>query len=196
MDENFITLDNLETTHVNGSFLSENNIQENGEKVYQVQAFKNEKASIIHVGFMKKLNDILIETIELPTKYKCHIVSKVYNQTDLKQLEKTGTFEMIKILIFSNNSVKLTHIANLCLNFHTLDHIKKNISIIDILSEKEKIEMLSGSYSISLHFKENNKFKFVKLETLDNFPGIENVFILLTEWLLCEEINDILNKLT
>lgn len=164
--------------------------------IYQIQSSNDKtKAVFMHIGFMYKLCDVFIKQFDIYNKYKCFIVSKIYNQINIQLMEKNNKFPII-VIIISLDSTKLNPLAWLCFNFNINDIVKNNIKLIECLSKKDSHIDINGFYSISLHFLKHNSMKFVNLETFEEFPNIDNIMILLTKWLLDDYVLDILNKLT
>lgn len=155
------------------------------DNVYQVQPRSNH-VIIMHVGNMPKLYDININTIDLDTNLKCHIINKMYNTQLLNEqlLTSKPLVQIITILIcLSNNGPR----ASLSFNF-TPKTLPKQF-----ISSKDNIINIPGQYSISLYLNNN---KTVCLETLNNFEDNEAIMLKLCGYLFDENIiNLILNDI-
>ena len=183
-NEKFINIGSIKSNKLDHDFVDDHNnlndLYDNSIQIFQMQGKKNTSCgSIIKVGLMKEVSDILIKEFNIP-KFKCYLISKIYNMETLKQLNDTGRIQMLKMNISKDDKT----IASLCYNFNTSSHVMDYIS-------KE----LCGFYSITLHFKENEKHKFVNMGTHEIFPGNEEMMIELTKCLLDDKTQSILNKL-
>lgn len=163
-------------------------------KIYQLQSQKDsDQSSIIPVGIMAEVSDVLITHFDLFDKYKCYFVSKIYDVQGLKIVENIAMFHFVSVIIQDNNS---SVIAKLCYNFHTDVHLQNNKSITDYISKTDNLINLNGHFSTTFHFKEDEKDKYIQLDTTDTFCGHDQILEELTEWLLEKNVQEILNKLT
>lgn len=144
-----------------------NDVQKNGVTVYQVQGIQNKNyGKVVHVGFMEKLNDVLIRDFELFTQFKCYMMSRLYDINLLKKTDEHKKLNLIRINICRNSTTPVL-IASLCLNFNH----NKNDSIINYISDTTNKFELDGFYNITLHYRENSNshIKYIELERLDTF---------------------------
>ena len=181
--EDYIPIENIKSTKINSGYDEEYS----GEKVYQIQPVVNRDiAYLIHVGYMDETHDILIKKFKISAKYHCHIISKIYNQKKLVEIENGCVFPLIKFIIgLHDNEIKPLGIISL--NFRILEPKK----IMNHLTQE-----LQGYYTLKFNFIENNSPKIVDLETFDEFPGQDTIFRIMTEWAFDENILNILNKMT
>ena len=193
--EEFITLSEINNSNkLNEHYMDEIdqlNKLDDGIAVYQVQGILNTSTALVmKVGIIEELNDVLIKDFEIVSRFKCFMVSRIYDQQLLKKTNEHHKLNMIKVTICQNSNPPVP-IAALCYNFN---HIQKN-SIINYLSNKtHKIE-LNGFYNITLHYKENNKHKYIELNKLETYQGEQQMMILLTKSLLDPKVLDILNNI-
>jgi hypothetical protein len=137
---------------------------EKGYNVYQFQPiFNKPKGCLYIVGKMKNIIDIVIKSFKYNNN-KCLILSCLYSQEDLFDMQKSGIFSLIKLKIFSNNKLKYT----LSYNMHTFEHIKSKKNIIEYVSvDKSEFTELGCFYSIVLHTDEKMKY-------IDKFKNINS----------------------
>lgn len=182
MDE-YISIENIKSTKINCGY----NEGYSGEKVYQIQPIINRNmAYLVHVGYMDEIHDILIKKFKISNQYQCHIISKIYNQKKLVEIENGCIFPLIKFVIGRyDNEIKPLGIISF--NFHTSEPKK----IMNHLAQE-----LQGYYTLKFNFIENNSPKIVDLETFDEYPGQDTIFRIMTEWTFDENILNILNKMT
>lgn len=195
MTEEFITLSQIKNNNkLNEHYIDEMdqlNKLDDGIPVYQVQGILNSsKGFVIKVGIIEKLNDVLIKDFEIVSRFKCFMVSRIYDEPLLEKTNEHHKLNMVKVTICQNSNPPVP-IAALCYNFnHT-----QNDSIINYLSDNtQKIE-LNGFYNITLHYKENNKYKYIELNNFETYQGEEQMMILLTKSLLDPKVLDILNNI-
>ncbi len=195
MSEEFITLSEIK----NSNKLDENFIDEidqlnklnDGIPVYQVQGILNSpNALVMKVGIIEELNDVLIKDFEIVSRFKCFMVSRIYNQQLLEKTNEHCKLNMIKVTICQNSTPPIP-IAALCYNFN---HMKKNSVINYVSDQKQRIE-IDGFYNITLHYKENNNNKYIELRKLETYQGEQQMMILLTKCLLDPKILKILNNI-
>lgn len=198
--EEFINITDINHNRVDEEFPHENdleNVNELGEAIYQVQSNKDcSLAIIIKAGVMKEFHDILIKEFDI-LKFKCYLVSKLYTVEQLKELDQTCRFVMIKIMICSE---KNTPVACLSYNFNTVIHRQNKKSIIDYLCDKNNKIELPGFFSITLHFTEKGNAKYINVEHFKTFHGqnemIDEMINKLADCLLDDKIIKILDELT
>lgn len=195
MTEEFITLSEIKNNNkLNEHYMDEMdqlNKLDNGIPVYQVQGILNSsKGFVIKVGIIEELNDVLIKDFEIVARFKCFMVSRIYDKPLLEKTNEHRKLNMIKVTICQNSNPPVP-IAALCYNFnHT-----QNDSIIGYLSDNtQKIE-LNGFYNITLHYKENNKHKYIELHKFETYQGEQQMMISLTKSLLDPKVLDILNNI-
>jgi len=190
----YIPITEIKGENINANLLDIEDQLNECINIYQLQSQKNsDHCSIVKVGIMQETSDVLITNFDLFGKYKCYFVSKIYDIKGLKDIENTATFEIIKILICNNNNLP---IAKLCYNFHTFVHLQDNKSITEYMSELNNLIKLKGHYTITLHFREKEKDKYIKLNSSSVFIGHDCILEELTKWLLDENVQQLLYKLT
>ncbi|QKF93632.1 hypothetical protein QKU48_gp0174 [Fadolivirus algeromassiliense] len=196
--DEFISIKDIKHNHVNEHYIDESNedeIQIEGIPIYQIQSTKNStNGVIINAGIIKEPHDVLIKDVII-TNYKCFIISKLYTLEQLKESEEFCRFVMMKIIICLNNK-EHTPLAQLCYNFNTVVHKQSNKSILDYLSDNNNKKDLYGFFSITLHYTENDKSKYINLDQFKNYCGPDNIITTLLKWLLDEKVKEILSKLT
>ena len=197
MDEGeFISVSKLKSNKIDDDFIDADDaideLNENSREVYQVQGSDNSTmATIMKVGLMKDLHDILIKEFDISPKFKCYMISRMFDVTKLEYVSEHCTFQMVKVNIFHNDG----HIASLSYNFKTFAHVQNKSSIMNYVSDNKQIKELYGFFSITLHFKENNQNKYITLENNKTFPGKTEMLVKLTKWLLDPQVQESLNKL-
>ena len=200
MPEEFISFNDINSHKINSDFISDqevNNLEGNEKFVYQIQAVENSNyAKIMKVLLLKELHDILIKEFDLSLKFKCFMISIIYDEDLLNQYEDSCKFHLVRINICYNDGVKLSPIGWICYNFHTFDHKKEKKNIKAYLSSYDNIIELKGYFSITFHFKENDIAKFITMETFKEYCGQINMMNNLIKYLSGEKIQNILNKLT
>ena len=115
METNYVTLESLKPKHNNTKF-HDADIND-GINVYQVQPFEN-YAIIMCVGIMETIHDILIKEFEVQGKYKCHMVSKIYDDDFLKTTSALGRFPILNLMICNKKSENYAPIAYISYNFN------------------------------------------------------------------------------
>ena len=162
--------------------------------IYQLQPHSlDSTATIMKVGIMKNISDILIKNFNILNKYKCYMISKIYSQEQLEIIRYDGKFQLIKIIICFNQN-DFVPIAHLCFNFDT-NQLQNDNKLADYLSDENKKININGTYSITLHFQENGNNKFIMLEQDTHFCGQTEMMVKLTEWLFDDKIQNIINNL-
>src|SRR5437016_5934162 len=101
MDNDYITFNNIEATQIDFPFINTKNQGDEekifGEEIYQIQpTTRKDKSMIIHVGYMTKISDILIKEFDFKIKYKCHLISKIYNKSIIENLAQDCKFQILK----------------------------------------------------------------------------------------------------
>jgi len=158
--------------------------QENSIKIYQVQSEENSKtATISHVGFIKIPCDVLIKEFDILEKFHCCIISKIYSENDF--INFIDKFLFIKIAIYHNKIL----IANLCYNFNTIPVIQ---NVMNYISTTNKKYILNGFFTITMHFIENDKFKYIEIEKSENFIGTNEIIQKMINLLFDDKIQEIL----
>lgn len=180
--EEFISVTKIKSSNINQSTHDKND-----NPIFQVQG-NTKDAYVMNIGVMKQLHDILIKKISIPT-FKCFILSRIYDMETLINANKYGIIQMIKIIICKNTDDN-SPVGFLCYNFHT------DINIIDNISTNTTKKPIKGTFSITLHFTENNSNRHINLQEYDTFCGNNNIIIDMTEWLLSDEVHKILNNIT
>lgn len=197
-DDEYISIFKIKSNILDDDFVDADDamdeLNENSKEVYQVQGYDdNATAVIMKVGLMKDLHDILIKEFDILSKFKCYMISRMFNAAKLEHVSEHCTFQMVKVNIFHNNNNE--HIASLSYNFKTFAHAQNKTSIMNYVSDKQQTKELYGFFSITLHFKENNQNKYITLENNKTFPGKTEMLIKLTKWLLDPKVQESLNKL-
>lgn len=150
--------------------------------VLQPQGVENSDGiKMVPVGIMKSMNDVLVKEISIPPCFVCLIVSKLY---DMNELESLGDVHIIKMLICHKNNKKsplfaLYYSFSPARSTNYLDNI--NVAVL-------------GSFYISLHYIEDGNFKCIKLETYEQFINNDTMFEELTEWLVSDDVQNMLAK--
>ena len=221
MSEEFVTLSEIKTNSnkLNEHFMDEidqlNKIDE-GIPVYQVQGIlNNSKALVMKVGIIEELNDVLIKDFEIVSRFKCFMVSRIYDQQLLEKTNGHYKLNMIKVTICQNSNPPIP-IAALCYNFNH----SQNDSIINYLSTQIQRIEVNGFYNITLHYKENNNKKnnnkennnkknnnkennnkennnnkYIELSKFEIYQGEQQMMISLTKSLLDPKVLEILNDI-
>ena len=145
--------------YINLSDLKANKIDDHydGYPVYQIQPdVHNSRAVIIEVGRFKKgdVPDIIINKFDVSTKQRCIMASSIYSLDELKNIETTCSFPLIKIVVSHNNESKLNPVGCMILFFHTFNHSKDKRSIESYISTNNDKIWLDGFFSISFHFND------------------------------------------
>lgn len=193
-NEEYISVTSLNTNCKNENYIDEidiNNLEDNGICVYQIQSKINDKSAIImKAGIMKEPHDVLIKELDI-LQFKYFIISKLYTLEQLEELSDIDRFTMIKIVICNEDKP----IAQLFYNFNTIIHKQNNKLITEYLSEDKKIIDLHGSFSVTLHYNENDNPKYVELENLKTYCGQNEMMITLSKWLIDDKVKEILSKI-
>ncbi len=188
-DEEFVSLENL-GKKIN--FVDKDHDIIINDPVYQVQGIhKTRKAYIMEVGKFNNPPEILINKFDISLKERCIITSSIFSLDDLKSLETKCSFPMIKIIVNYNNGRVLNPVGSIMLFFHTYEHIRNSVSIIDHLSTSDTKKELDGYFSISFHFKE----KKIALENLKEFIGISKLIDKMIGHLASPKIRNIVDNL-
>lgn len=176
---------------VDNEYISVHQIQNNKIKsepeglitVFQIQGKENtNKGLIMKAGYLENPHDILIREFELLRKFKCFMISRLYDQEELKKAKPR--YQMIKIIICKKNDKMNNPIAYLCYNFHTDQYC--------ISTHDNKIE-LTGKYTITFHFMEDT-YKYIQLYENDTYMGSGHMMNTLTEYLFNENVLQHINK--
>ena len=175
MQEKFIKVTDLNINKKQCDNLDE--LYEDCIDIYQIQAIPDKPfISIIKVGVMVEMNDILIKKFKIYDQYTCFIVSKLYSLEQIKELQNHKIFQMIRINVCNENNKVICHLAfNFCPNTIT-----------------SSFNDLEGHFSITLHYDN----KYTTLEELQTYCGNENMMIKLTEWLLSDKVQSVLSHST
>jgi hypothetical protein len=168
-NEKFIKITDLKVNN-NHDALFENCID-----IYQVQAIEGKSfVTIRKVGKMVSSNDILIKKFSIYNDHNCYIISKLYSLENIKELHNDKIFPMVRVNICDKNN---TVICSLSFNFHSGTTLN---SSNDITPE--------GHFTITLHH--HNKYTILK--QLDAYCGHDQMMTLLTEWLLDDQIHNLI----
>ena len=142
---------------------------EDAEYVYQFQPNENEASgALVTVGKTLNHSDIMINKFDYKKNTKCHLVSCLYNETELRKIQTVCIFPIIKLNIFEEkttfNKNKCKTKLQLCetvqYNFHTFQHTQEQMDIINFASDdKEQLNELRGFYSITFH--KNDKIVYM-----------------------------------
>ena len=134
---------------------------EEGEYIYQFQPTEEKNTgSLVIVGKTLNHSDILINKFDYKKITKCRLVSCLYNEKELIQIQSVCIFPIIKLNIFEEKTTfnknkcktKLQSCGTLQYNFHTFQHTQDNTNIINFASDdKDELHELKGFYSITFH---------------------------------------------
>lgn len=173
---NFINIKSLNSQQIPEKFNSMDNLDEMYEQcieIYQVQAIKDSSlATINKVGVMMETHDVLIKELELPSNYKLYMVSKLYNLDTITELYNSQRIPMIQANIIKSDS----HYGSLFFNFCPADNYF-NIN---------KLKDIKGHFTVTYHFKDEDKHKYIELEKIDLYCGNVNMLSKIIELALKE----------
>jgi len=195
MSDEFITLSEIKNSNkLDENFIDEvdqlNKLNE-GIPVYQVQGILNSSnALVMKVGIIEEVNDVLIKDFEIVSRFKCFMVSRIYDQQLLEKTNERCKLNMIKVTICQNSNPPIP-IAALCYNFNH----KYNDSIINYLSDQTQRIEINGFYNITLHYKENSKNKYIELRKFETYQGEQQMMVLLTKCMLDPKVLKMLNDI-
>ena len=109
---------------------------EGGEDIYQFQPMENKgSGSLMLVGKTLHHSDIMINKFAYKKKIKCHLVSCLYNNNELSDIQSECIFPILKLNIFTEEKkytahkckTKLKLRETLQYNFHTYKHLQNKI---------------------------------------------------------------------
>lgn len=193
-DDEFVSINDFKHTHIDEQYMDNLNDEEfenNGITIYQLQSNKNNTHAIImKAGIMKKPHDVLINEFVIG-ELKCFIVSKLYTIEQLKELDEFCRFAMVKIIACDNKSSK--PILQLCYNFNTQIHKQNDKSIIDYLSDsnnKNDKKELNGFFSVTMHYFESDNPKYINLENKKRYCGRNEMIDTLVKWLITDQVKN------
>jgi len=125
----------------------------NGEKIYQFQFNGTEWCKLVNVGTTLKHADVLINSFDYK-KYKCHIISCIYNENELSDLESKCIFPLFKLNLCSSKNFH----SCISYNFHTFKHLQEKKNIVSYSNNKNF--NLKGYFSVTYH--KNGQIKYKK----------------------------------
>lgn len=126
-----------------------------GELIYQFQFNGTEWCKLVHVGTTLKHADVLINSFDYK-KFKCHIISCLYNNKELSELGPTCTFPLFKLNLCKGSNF------HSCINysFHTFKHVQEEKNIVSYAKNSKDVDFnLKGYYSVTYHNNGQIKYK-------------------------------------
>lgn len=166
----------IKITDLNSSSSKTNNVETNDDSIdiYQVQAIDNKSnVSIVKIGSMTNPHDVLIKKFTLYDKYDCYIISKLYSIEQINELFVNKIFPMVRLNICINNNNVIGYLTfNFCSKSETTN------------------TQVEGTFSITFHYNT----KYIILETLNTFCGVDTMMLKLTEHLLSDTIQNSIQK--
>lgn len=161
-------------------------LDEQGKPVYQLQGIADsDEAALIRVGISVDPIHPLIGEFEINRYYNARITSHLYHDDELDDPKSSCWLPMAELEVLKNKNRWLS----ICFSFHTFSHLKSGRSLPDLLDDQARLT-LSGFFRITLH-QEN---KYLVLETLNRFPGHQQMIDRLIEWVKSDEVNSYLFK--
>ncbi len=185
MSDEYISVHEIESN-------KQNSINQ-GVPVYQIQGLDHsDKGYIMKVGNLETLHDVLINEFKLLNKFKCYIVSRLFAEWEIHSIMKNPdkVYQMIKIIICKDSDEMNNPLSYLCFNFRVKNVLNEYIS-----TDKNKIE-LTGEFTITFHFKEDNNNKYMLLKSYDTFIGKDSMLNKTIKCLFEENVLKVLDKYT
>jgi len=147
-------------------------------KLYQIQPINSNQMMIMHVGNMNTQSNILIKEFEY-SGYKCMIISRIYNEDQLRDDTNCKLFDLIRLLIYLND--KLIGYLSYSFRIGEMKPDEPDEPLIQSkLSTKACQVMIGGKFFILLYFDEKPIIlnSEVQYTTHDNmFNDILDTFI-------------------
>ena len=166
---NFTFDQNISTEEDNDDILDEL-LEENGESVYQIQGLLGtNSAYLIEVGKAMQIPHILIKEFNDGVYFRINILSTLLHRSDLEDSEVACRLPLLRLQV--GNQKNETEIASIIFMFHSFEHIKKKISILELSSTHDNKIPINGYFSIVVFIGGN----YHVIKNLKTFPGNKNM---------------------
>ena len=150
---------------------------ENGEGVYQIQQDTNGQfCYLVKVGTTIKHSDVLIDSFDYKNKIKCNMISCLYNEKELLELESGVLFPLVKLVCYwKKKKGKLVERYTISYNAHIFEHKQKEIPILNLKTiDKNNKNKIKCFYSYTFHqdskmdYIEKLKYGSTSSKTIEN----------------------------
>jgi hypothetical protein len=168
-----------------------------GDKVYQIQGIHDSPcAFLMEIGVSVENTHLLIKEYDLNNYYKCQLLSYVYRESDLINLQKNSKIPMIRLRICHKIKQNKTHsiagneAMSIIFSFNTFEHLQNNKQLLEYGSNKNCKIPIRGFFQIGFSIGKT----YQVYENMKNYVGHNEMIKKLGEVVVQTQVKKILFK--